>query len=73
MILNSLRIFHPWYIKGILLEGKKLNINYAREQLSKLTAVMEKYFLILYIAYWVALAVINIVKCGTLKCFDYYI
>lgn len=53
--------------------GRKWNINYAREQSTTLTAVIEKYILMLYIVYWVALVVINIVKCGkTVKCFDYY-
>lgn len=73
MRLNSLHILHSTR-KEFYWRGRKLSINnYARDQSLKLTAVIEKCILILYIVYLVALVVINIIKCGkTVKCFDYY-
>lgn len=59
--------------KDFYWSGRKLSINYDREQSSKLTAAIEKNILILCIMHWVALEVINTVKCGkTGKRFDSY-
>ena len=59
--------------KDFYWSGRKLSINYDREQSSKLTAAIEKNILILCIMYWVALEVINTVKCRkTGKRFDSY-
>ena len=59
--------------KDFYWSGRKLSINYDREQSSKLSAVIQKNILILCIVYWVPLEVINTVKCGkTGKCFDSY-
>lgn len=61
------------HTEGILSEGKNAKYKLGWEPLSKLTAVIEKYILILYVVYWFALVVINIVKNGkAVKCFDYY-
>lgn len=71
-MLYAYSVYSTW--KEFYWRRRKLSINnYAKDQSSKLTAVIEKCILILYIVYLVALVVINIVKCGkTVKCFRYY-